>query len=284
MQRRVVVTGMGLASSLGGTAAVSWDALLKGRSGITRIDKDPLFSGADFKRLPRYAARINTKEAFLEKQRTSKLLNESTLFLPLALAKSEEALADSGIVPESLSEEEKDRFGVIIGTALSKACDIERFVTKATKSGYSSIQKMAIFHTLPNGAASLIALKYHLRAYSITPAVACSAGLQAIGEGYRSIKNDFADCMLVGGVEHSVYPFIIQSMAALNALSTGYEDEVDKASRPFDEKRNGCVMGDGAGILVLEVRSSHNPVLGVRKGSEERCSHLLRNKRIRSCK
>lgn len=253
MARRVVVTGMACSTSIGDSMFETWKALIGGKSGVKRLEKCPQFADSDALNFPKYGANIDPQKEYIKQHRSNGITNTSPIYFPLALAVAHAVLENSGIQTKELSEEEKDRFGISIGSALGSLGDVEATIKEAACSNYKNFNKMSLFKALRCSVSSLLSVKYQLKGYTITPAASCSSGLQSIGEGFHAIKNDLSDTMLVGGVENGVYPYCVNGFIALKASPmTG--DAAEKTSKPFDKKRDGCVVGDGAGMLILEVK------------------------------
>jgi len=254
MQRRVVVTGLGLISSLGTSAQETWISVCQNlNTGVVSIARLPLFEKMNSPNAPTYAAILPKPTSLAKKHHVAPFATSNTLFYALSLAASEEALTDAKIFTEKMSLLEKYRTGVIIGTACSDKPPLEVALKTLGDRGYSFLNKMSLLQVLDNFGTSLVSLKYQFKGYTNTPVIACSSSLVAIGEGYRAIKENYADTMVVGGAEHSVCPFVVQGFTSIKALSTKYKKTPSIASRPFDQGRDGFVLGDGAGILVLEV-------------------------------
>lgn len=238
--RRVVITGKGMVAPTGNNVQTAWDNALNARSGITRIE---LFDPSE---LPvQIAGEVkNLKvEDFLEvkeRRRTSR-------FVLFAVAAAKEAIEESGLGGYSHPE----RFGCSIGVGMGSLSDIEQNTLILKESGYKRISPFFIPYAIPNMAAGVVSIKHGLKGPNICTATACASGTHAIGEAFNYIKNDRADVMLCGGSESTVSPLGIASFNALKALSKN-NDNPAQASRPFDQARDGFVMGEGAGLLVLE--------------------------------
>ncbi len=280
MSRRVVVTGLGAVTSIGTTVESTWNALLRGVSGAVHIDSQPDFSRLTFRSTPTYAAPIPNPRDYIERFHVAPLVSANTLFYALTLAAAQEAIGDSRLDVTKLSESDRYRSGVAIGTAASDKPEMERTLLEAVKKGYTYMNKMSLTQVLPNFAGSLLCIKYGLKGYSITPVTACASGLQAIGEGYRAIKDGLAERMLVGGAEHSVSPYVVQAFASLRALSLRHSADPTKASKPFDKARDGFVLGEGAGVLVLEVTGHISARIGSGLSETQGRKNILRGLRL----
>ncbi|KAG6448336.1 hypothetical protein O3G_MSEX005428 [Manduca sexta] len=244
-RRRVVVTGLGVVSPLGTSAELVWNNLIQGHCGITSLKSD------DYAKLPCRIAGIIPQEP---DDKVAKALSKSNLksMAPatcLALVATAEALTDAKWLPES--DEEKEVTGVAIGMGmidLKDVCD----TNDALKLGYNKVSPFFVPRILPNMAAGHISIKYGFRGPNHAVSTACATGAHSIGDAFRFIRNGDADVMVCGGAEACISPLAIAGFCRLRALSTSFNDEPLKASRPFDKRRDGFVMGEGAAVLVLE--------------------------------
>ncbi len=242
-KRRVVVTGIGMISPLGIGNEPTWRGLLEGRSGVDRITKfDPTA----------YACQIAGEvrgfdpEQWIEKKEVKK----SDTFIHYAVAAAQMAVDDSGLDTASCDNE---RLGVIIGSGIGGLPLIEEMHKKLLERGPSRISPFFIPGLIVNLAAGHISIRFTCKGPSSAPATACATGAHAIGDAYRVIQRDEADVMFAGGTEAVVTPLAVGGFAAMRALSTR-NDEPQRASRPWDLNRDGFVMGEGAGVLLLEER------------------------------
>ncbi|BES97462.1 3-oxoacyl- acyl-carrier-protein synthase [Nesidiocoris tenuis] len=248
MNRRVVVTGFGLVSPLGHDVKSAWINLLAGKSGVTKL------SGDDYQKLPcRIAATVKQGSKpdelnLLNHVSKSDLrtMSPGTVF---ALIAAEEALKDSGWQPVDANE--RQRSGVCVGMGMADLAIIAE-TYDALKQGYTKVSPYFVPRILPNMAAGQISMKYGLQGPNHTVSTACATGCHAIGDGFKFIKNDYADVMLCGGAEACISPLAIAGFCRLRALATSFNDDPTNGSRPFDARREGFVMGEGAAILVLE--------------------------------
>lgn len=241
MKRRVVITGMGIVSPVGNTAEEAWAAVLAGRSGIgpiTRFDSEK-FSA-------RIAGEVKNFDPakFIEKKEIKKM----DAFIHYAVAAAQEAMDDSGL---TITETNAERVGVDIGSALGGLAVIEREQEKLLNAGPGRISPFFIPATIINLAAGQVSMRFGAKGPNTAPATACASGAHAIGDSYRMIRRGEVDAMLCGGGEAAVTVTGIGGFAAMRALSTR-NDAPTEASRPFDKGRDGFVMGEGAGILLLE--------------------------------
>ncbi|KOB73974.1 3-oxoacyl-[acyl-carrier-protein] synthase [Operophtera brumata] len=244
-RRRVVVTGLGVVSPLGTGTEVVWKSLLKGRCGIVSL------TGEEYLKLP---CRIAGVVPIEKVGKVAKAMSKANLksMAPatcLALVATEEALLDANWLPEAGLD--KEATGVAIGMGmvdLKDVCD----TNEALKLGYNKVSPFFVPRILPNMAAGQISIKYGFRGPNHAVSTACATGAHSIGDASRFIRNGDADVMVCGGAESCISALAIAGFCRLRALSTSFNDEPTKASRPFDKKRDGFVMGEGAAVLVLE--------------------------------
>jgi 3-oxoacyl-[acyl-carrier-protein] synthase II len=241
LERRVVITGMGTVNPVGNSVDESWAALCAGTSGIgpiTKFDAGPLAT--------KIAGELKNFNplAFVEK----KELRRNDEFIVYALACADMAMKDSGL---AVDEGNSERVGTIIGSGIGGLQTIEKEHTVLEHSGPRRISPFTIPAVLPNLAAGQVSIRYKARGPISCPVTACAAGTSAIGMAFRLVKDGYADAMIAGGVEAAITPFGLAGFNAMRALSTR-NDEPQKASRPFDRDRDGFVMGEGGGILILE--------------------------------
>jgi len=243
-QRRVVVTGVGVVSPLGLTAAATWDALVAGRSGIGKIS---LFDPSEFP--VRIAAEVDGFEPdAIFGRRRAKHLDRVT---QLALVAAREAIYESGLDISAGG----DRVGVVWGTGIGGIGAFEDGITVLNERGPEWVSPYSLPMMIPNMTAGHIAMEWGIRGYSSCTVTACSASAQAIGEGLDLLRVGRVDSIVCGGSEAAVTRVGIAAFAAMKALSTR-NDDPEGASRPFDADRDGFVMGEGAAALVLEDRET----------------------------
>ncbi|MEA2571561.1 MAG: 3-oxoacyl-[acyl-carrier-protein] synthase [Acidobacteriota bacterium] len=254
-KRRVVVTGIGIISPLGIGNEPSWQGLIEGRSGIDTITK---FDASAFACRIAGEVRGFEPEKWIEKKEVKK----SDTFIQYAIAASQMAVDDAGIDTTSL---DSDRLGVIIGSGIGGLPLIEEMHQKLLERGPSRISPFFIPGLIVNLAAGQVSIRFHARGPSSAPATACATGSHAIGDAFKVIQRDEADVMFAGGSEAVVTPLAIGGFAAMRALSTR-NDDPQHASRPWDLNRDGFVMGEGAGILLLEEREH-----AIRRGAKIYC-------------
>ncbi len=242
-KRRVVVTGIGMISPLGIGNEPTWQGLIAGRSGIGRITK---FDPTAFASQIAGEVRGFQPETWIEK----KDIKKSDSFIQYAIAVSQMAVDDSAI---DLSKEDGERMGVIIGSGIGGLPLIEEMHQKMTERGPSRISPFFIPGLIVNLAAGQVSIRFGLKGPSSAPATACASGAHAIGDAFKIIQRDEADVMVAGGSEGVITPLAVGGFAAMRALSTR-NDEPERASRPWDLGRDGFVVGEGAGVVILEER------------------------------
>ena len=240
MRRRVVVTGLGAISPLGIGVEETWKRAVAGESGIGPITK---FDARD---LPvRIAGEVKgfRAEDFMAKKLTSRV----DVFIQYAIAASRMALEDAGLPLEGLGP----RAGVIIGVGMGGMGVVENYTLVLRERGWRRVTPFFIPMVIPNMAAGQVAILFGATGPNTAVCTACAAGNHAIGEGLRLIREGLADIMICGGTESLITPLSVSGFAVMKALSTR-NDEPERASRPFDARRDGFVMAEGCGILVLE--------------------------------
>lgn len=239
-KRRVVISGLGAVTPLGHTAPESWRQAAAGVCGIAPIS---LFDASAHK--VRLAAEVKGLDAAaILGKREAKRLDRFTQF---ALIAADEAIADSGI---QLAAADRSRIGVSVSSGIGGLGTIEAEHTRGGQNGYDRVSPHFIPMAICNMAAGHIAIAYGLQGMCTCPVAACAGGSMAVGEAFRQIRDGYADVMLCGGAEASITPLGIGGFTAMRALSESADP--NRASIPFDKQRDGFVMGEGAGILVLE--------------------------------
>lgn len=241
--RRVVITGIGVVSPIGNNVNEFWQNLVAGKSGIDTISSfDPDKYGLTVK----IAAEVKNfnAEAYFDKKDAQKLSD----FIKFAYAAATEAMKDANLENADI---DKDRVGVIVGTGIGGLKDIEEQNKTLNEKGARRVSPFFIPYGIANMASGVIAIKYGFRGPNYCVVSACATGNHSIGDAFRIIQRGDADIMIAGGTESAITPLGIAGFASLKALSTR-NDEPQKASRPFDSQRDGFVMGEGSGILILE--------------------------------
>lgn len=240
-RRRVVVTGVGLVSPLGIGTRETWQALLAGESGIGPITR---FDTAGYDCLIAGEVKGFEPERWVEKKEVKKM----DLFIHYALAASQMALDDSGF---AVTDENAERVGVVIGSGIGGFPMIERTHSTLLEKGPHRISPFFIPGVIVNLAAGQVSIRTGARGPNTAPCTACTTGLHAVGDAFRLIQHGYADAVLAGGTEGSITPITVAGFSVMGALSRR-NDEPTRASRPWDKDRDGFVMGEGAGILMLE--------------------------------
>ncbi|NIR49492.1 beta-ketoacyl-ACP synthase II [candidate division KSB1 bacterium] len=239
--QRVVVTGMGAISPVGNDLDEFWQNLVDGKSGIDLITK---FDAADFE--TKFAGEVKNfePEQYIDRKEARRM----DLFTQYAIAASEMAVKQSGL---NFDSEDRDRVGVIVSSGIGGMETFEKQSRTLIERGPSRISPFFIPMLISDIAPGYISIRYGLRGPNFSTVSACASSSHAIGEAYRHIQRGDADIMICGGAEATITPLGVGGFNAMKALSTR-NDAPQKASRPFDKRRDGFVMGDGAGIVVLE--------------------------------
>jgi 3-oxoacyl-[acyl-carrier-protein] synthase II len=241
MKRRIVITGLGAVTPLGDDVPTMWEALLAGRSGIGPITSFDA-SGMDV----RIAGEIkNFDPVALFGRRVARRNDRFTLF---ALEAARQAIADAGL---ALGDGLQRTTGVLIGTAIGGILTLLENYDVLQSSGPHRVSPFMAPMMMPNAASATVAITYGLRGPNICVASACATGSHALGEAAEMIRRGHAEVMICGGSEAVIAPLSLSSFKNMGAVSTR-NDEPQRASRPFDAERDGFVMGEGAGVLVLE--------------------------------
>jgi len=239
--RRVVITGIGLVSSLGIGTEANWQALCAGCSGIGPITK---FDASQFS--TRIAGEVKGFDPlrFLEKKDVKKM----DVFIQYAIAASQFAMDDAGLI---IAPENAPRVGVFIASGIGGFTTIEREHKALLEGGPRKISPFFIPSAIINLAAGQVSIRFGAKGPNSATCTACSASAHAVGDAFEIIKRADADVMIAGGSEAAITPMGIGGFGALRALSTR-NDEPERASRPFDKDRDGFIVGEGAGVLILE--------------------------------
>ncbi len=239
--RRVVVTGLGLLCGVGKTAPEVWAGLLAGKSGMAPIQAFDLTGHA-----VRFAAEVKDFDphVFIEKKEARKMGR----FIHFAIAAADEAMKHSGL---TVTPEIADRFGVHIGSGIGGFDVIEREHSAMIAGGPRKISPFFIPATIVNLAAGHVSIRYNAKGPNEATATACTSSAHSIGDAFRIIQRGDADAMIAGGTEAAITPMGVGGFAAMKALSTR-NDDPEHACRPWDKDRDGFVVGEGAGILIME--------------------------------
>jgi len=239
--RRVVITGLGVVASIGHNVNDFWASLVAGKSGIRRISH---FDPTD------YASQIGAEVLDWDagNYMDPKDARRNDRYTQFGFVASKQAVADAGL---DMSKEDGDRVGVMIGSGIGGMHTYETQLRVLDERGPRKVSPFTIPALIGNMCAGMVAIEYGARGPNFGLVSACATGAHAIGEAAHAIRRGDADVMIAGGSEAAITPFAYASFCAMKAMSTRNEDP-EKASRPFDLNRNGFVMGEGAGILVLE--------------------------------
>jgi 3-oxoacyl-[acyl-carrier-protein] synthase II len=241
MKRRVVVTGLGALTPLGNSLSETWEAAIAGQSGIGPITK---FDSNSYK--TRIAGEIKNFDPlqYVNKQEVRRYDD----FILYALAAAEMALADASL---TIGSEFSERTGVIIGSAIGGLATLEEEYKNLLQAGPRKISPFAVPAILANLASGQVSIRFGAKGPINCAVTACAAGTSAIGDAYKTIVCGDADVMIAGGTEAAVTPMAVAGFGSMRALSTR-NDEPQKASRPFDKERDGFIIGEGCGIIILE--------------------------------
>ncbi|MFS8540736.1 MAG: beta-ketoacyl-ACP synthase II, partial [Tissierellales bacterium] len=239
--KRVVITGLGPVTPIGIGKEEYWNSLIAGKSGVDYITR------FDTEKFPtKIAAEIRdfTPEDYIDKRE----LRRMDRFTQYALVATSLALSDGEI---SLEKEDKERIGVVLGSGIGGMETLEAEHSKLLEKGPKRVSPVFIPMMISNMASGQISIYYGLKGPSMVVTTACASGTHAIGEAFRMIQRGICDLIITGGSEAAITPIALAGFSSMKALSTRNE-EPSKASRPFDKDRDGFVMGEGAGILILE--------------------------------
>ena len=239
-KRRVVVTGIGTINPIGHNVEETWKSIEEGRCGIAPIS---LFDTKGMK----VALAGEVKDFDVTKYIDKKEAKKMDRFIQMGMIASKEAMLDSGL---DINNIDSHRFGVIVSSGIGGLGSIEKNYQTGEKRGFDRVSPFFIPMTISNLAAGHIAIAYHAQGLCTCPVTACAGGTNAIGDAFRNIRDGYQDVMIAGGCEASVTPLGIGGFTSMKALSDATDP--NRASIPFDKERNGFVMGEGAGILILE--------------------------------
>ncbi|MSO98317.1 MAG: beta-ketoacyl-[acyl-carrier-protein] synthase II [Rhodospirillaceae bacterium] len=248
--KRVVVTGMGLVTPLGRGVKGNWESLLASKSGITpvtrfKVDDMPCRIGGSVPTEEGHPYRFNIDDFVNSKER-----RRMDAFILYAIGAADEAVKDSGWVPPT--DEARERTGVMIGSGIGGLFTIDETAQILATQGPRRVSPFFIPASLINLASGQVSIKHGFKGPNHAPVTACATGAHAIGDAARLIKYGDADVMVAGGAESALCRLGLAGFAAAKALSTSYNDTPAKASRPWDKGRDGFVMGEGSGVVVLE--------------------------------
>lgn len=239
-KRRVVVTGIGTINPIGHNVEETWKSIEEGKCGIAPIS---LFDTKGMKVTLAGEVKYFDVTKYIDKKEAKKM----DRFIQMGMIASHEAMLDSGL---DINNIDSHRFGVIVSSGIGGLGSIEKNYQTGEKRGFDRVSPFFIPMTISNLAAGHIAIAYHAQGLCTCPVTACAGGTNAIGDAFRNIRDGYQDIMIAGGCEASVTPLGIGGFTSMKALSDATDP--DRASIPFDKERNGFVMGEGAGILILE--------------------------------
>lgn len=237
-KRRVVVTGIGTINPIGHNVDETWNSIKEGKCGIAPIR---LFDAGDMKVSLAGEVKDFDVTEYLDKKEAKKM----DRFIQMGMIAANEAMKDSG-----LDMIDTHRFGVIVSSGIGGLGSIEKNYQMAMKRGFDRVSPFFIPMTISNLAAGHIAIEHHAQGLCTCPVTACAGGTNAVGDAFRNIRDGYQDVMIAGGCEASITPLGIGGFTSMKALSEATDPH--RASIPFDQERNGFVMGEGAGILILE--------------------------------
>ncbi len=249
MMRRVVVTGLGLVTPLGGDVETTWKNLLAGKSGIAAITR---FDTTDQK--AKIAGEVKPKDHPYgfdpDKRVDHKVQRQVDPFIVYAIDAAGQAIEDAGLT--EMDQDLKERTGVSIGSGIGGLPGIESESLVLAEKGPGRVSPHFVHGRLINLTSGQVSIKYGLMGPNHSVVTACSTGAHSIGDAARMIKDGDADIMLAGGAESTINPLGVAGFAQARALNTSFNDRPEQASRPYDKGREGFVMGEGAGVVVLE--------------------------------
>lgn len=239
-KRRVVVTGIGTINPIGHNVEETWKSIEEGKCGIAPIS---LFDTKDMKVTLAGEVKDFDVTKYIDKKEAKKM----DRFIQMGMIAAKEAVTDSGL---DINNIDSHRFGVIVSSGIGGLGSIEKNYQTGEKRGFDRVSPFFIPMTISNLAAGHIAIAYHAQGLCTCPVTACAGGTNAIGDAFRNIRDGYQDVMIAGGCEASVTPLGIGGFTSMKALSDATDPK--RASIPFDKERNGFIMGEGAGILILE--------------------------------
>jgi len=240
-KRRVVITGLGIVSPVGNSLAETWEGIKGGKSGIARVTR--------FDVTP-FAAQIGGEIKNFDplKYLESKEVKKHDLFSQFAIAAAEEAWQDSGLATATY---ERARMGCVLGIGIGGLATVEKYHQLLLEGGPRKVSPFLVPAMISNIAPGNIGIRYGVKGVNFTITSACTSGTHALGESARMIADGVQDVVISGGAESAITPIGVAGFCAMRALSTR-NDAPEKASRPFDKDRDGFVMGEGSGVLILE--------------------------------
>ena len=256
--RRVVVTGMGIVTPLGVGTIKTWEEIKRGNVATRKLSEAMEGCGDEqaWKRMPSQVAAVVPREEFQEAQKRAGIKETDDRIMSKAMkfgiVAAEEAIKDAGWSPKELSEKQVDRTGVAVGMSMVDLDYIAQCHKLVSEGEAKKIGPYFVPRILPNLAPGHISIRNNFRGPNHSVSTACATGSHAIGDAFRMIQMNSADVMLCGGTEACISPLAMMGFCRARALSTKFNSDPQKASRPFDRDRDGFVIGEGAGILVIE--------------------------------
>jgi 3-oxoacyl-[acyl-carrier-protein] synthase II len=244
-RHKVAITGIGLINPLGNTTAIAWDKAISGQSGITRTD-DPRLRGYPYKDF----GFVRDEQAQLDRILDLPTQRKTSRFIQLGVIAADEALRDAGF--SSDIPRRRDRFGVFFGVGIGGLDSIREGADALAQKGPKKVSPLLTSKSIINQAAAQLSMEWNIQGPNSSFVSACSSSGDSVGHAFRMIRDGYADYMLTGGSESCVVPLAIASFGNMRALCRANGDDPTKASRPFDKKRAGFVMSEGAAVLVLE--------------------------------
>ncbi|KXJ75504.1 hypothetical protein RP20_CCG011596 [Aedes albopictus] len=245
-KRRVVITGLGVVSPVGCSVSKAWTNILSGVSAVGKL------TDVAYEKLPcRVAAQINRDELDVEGHFSKSELKSMARATAFALIAAKEALGTAQWTPTEEDVESCQRTGVAIGMGMVDLMDVCE-TNEALKKGYNRVSPFFVPRILPNMPAGQVSIKYGFRGPNHSVSTACATGAHSIGDAFRFVQRGDADVMVCGGAEACISPLGIAGFCRLRALSTSFNEDPQRSSRPFDDARDGFVMGEGSAIFVLE--------------------------------
>ncbi|MDR1365041.1 MAG: beta-ketoacyl-ACP synthase II [Holosporales bacterium] len=252
MKRRVVVTGIGAVTPLGPNVDSTWNGVLNGRSGVRAISN---FDTGDISSKIAGAVLCGGEDGFNpDEYMTPSEQRKIDKFIAYAIVASDQAVRDAGV--GDLSDDQKRRTAVIIGSGIGGVSGLYDSSVNLFTNGARRVSPFFIPSVLINLASGHVAMRHGIRGPNYGIVSACTSGTHSIGEAFRLIRDGYIDYAVTGGAEHAVCKLGVSGFAAAKALSTGFNDYPEKASRPWDKDRDGFVVGEGSGVLVLETFDS----------------------------
>ncbi|MBD3273011.1 beta-ketoacyl-ACP synthase II [Candidatus Dependentiae bacterium] len=249
-KNRVVITGIGLINSLGNDTKTVWNKIISGKSGISNLPKD--FWPEKYKDYPyTFAGLVKNDQEILDTVFPAAKQRKTDRFIHLAMVAGNEAMLDSGL--SKTFPKNRQSIGAMLGIGIGGIKTIEKSISDLNRAGPKRVSPFLIPRAISNQAAGWLCMEWDLQGSMSAVVNACSSSADAIGYAFRSIRDGYADYMLTGGTESCITPLSMAAFGNMRALCSNKNfDDSTKASRPFDKNRAGFVMGEGAGILVLE--------------------------------